>query len=70
MFHIVENIQAGEAESSRRLLPLQFPTREGAIEHIEMLQAQFVHRGKNEEQDHWWAWNDGAIEVYRWWIEE
>jgi hypothetical protein len=70
MFQIVENIWAGEAESSRRVLPLQFPTRAAAIEHIEMLQAQFAHRGRNEEQDHWWARNDEAIELYRWWIEE
>ena len=53
MFRIVENIQSGESESSRHVLPLQFPTRAGAIEHIEMLQAQFIRRGRNEEQDHW-----------------
>ena len=70
MFQIMENILYGESESSRRMLPLQFPTRTAATEHIEMLQAQFAHRGRNEEQDHWWARNDGALEFYRWWIEE
>jgi hypothetical protein len=70
MFQIVENIHSGEAESSRRVLPLQFPTRTAAIEHIEMLQAQFAHRGRNKEQDYWWARNDGGIELYRWWIED
>ena len=70
MFKIVENIRAGEAEASRRELPLAFTTRAAAIEHIEILQAQFVHRGRNDEQDFWWARNDGEIEVYRWWVEE
>jgi hypothetical protein len=70
MFQIIENILSGESESSRHVLPLQFPTRAAAIEHIEMLQAQFVHRGRNEEQDHWWARNDGSLEFYRWWVEE
>jgi hypothetical protein len=68
MFRIVENIQSGESESSRHVLPLQFPTRAAAVEHIEMLQAQFIYRGRNEEQDHWWARN--ALEFYRWWIDE
>jgi hypothetical protein len=70
MFEIVEKIETGEAESSRRLLPFKFPNRATAIEYIEMLQAQFTHRGRNEEQDHWWARNEGAVEMYRWWIEE
>src|SRR5436190_21176324 len=69
MFRIVENIQSGESESSRHVLPLQFPTRAGAVEHIEMLQAQFIRRGRNEEQDHWWARNDGGLKLYRWWVE-
>ena len=69
MFRIVENIQSEESESSRHVLPLQFPTRAAAVEHIEMLQAQFLHRGRNEEQDHWWARNDNALEFYRWWVE-
>jgi hypothetical protein len=41
MFQIVELIQAGEDETSRRILPLQFPTRAAAIEHVELLQLQF-----------------------------
>jgi hypothetical protein len=70
MVQIVENVHAGEAESTRRVLPLDFPNRAAAVEHIEILQAQFAHRGWNGEQDYWWARDDGAIEVYRWWIED
>jgi hypothetical protein len=52
MVQIVENVHPGEAESTRRVLPLDFPSRSAAVEHIEMLQAQFAHTGRNEEQDY------------------
>jgi hypothetical protein len=70
MFKIVEHIQAGEDESSRRLLPLQFPTRAAAIEHIELLQLQFIHRGRDKTPEQWWARNEDSLQLYRWVILE
>jgi hypothetical protein len=70
MFKIVELIQAGEDETSHRILPLQFPTRAAAIEHIEMLQAQFLHRGWDKTAEQWWARNDASLQLYRWVILE
>src|SRR4051794_789035 len=67
MFRIVENIQSGESESSRHVLPLQFPTRAGAVEHIEMLQAHLSVEAGTKNKIIGGARNDGALELYRWW---
>ena len=66
MFQIVELIQAGEGETSRRILPLQFPTRAAAIEHVELLQLQFIHRGWDKTPEQWWARNEDSLRLYRW----
>ena len=69
MFKILEIVHDGLVELSNRYLPLQFPHRNEAVAHIEVLQAQFLNRGYNDEHVFWWARNDDAAEFYRWTIE-
>ena len=69
MFKIREIVVDGSVEVTNRYLSLEFKDRGQAISYIEELQARYFHNGRDEEQDYWWARNDGAIPVYRWTIE-
>ena len=66
MFKIVELIQAGEDETRRRILPLQFPSRAAAIEHVELLQAQFIYQGWDKAPEQWWARSNDSLQLYGW----
>ena len=69
MFRILEIVREKNEDLLDRYLPLQFPTQVQARAHVEMLQAQFLIKGYDEEGPYWWARNDDAGELYRWVIE-
>ena len=70
MFRILETVHGIDGQRTDRYLPLQFPERAEAIEHIELLQAQFLLRGYDHKQHLWWAKTDNASEVYQWVVED
>ena len=70
MFRILETVHGNDGQRTDRYLPLQFPERAEAIEHIELLQAQFLLRGYDHKQHLWWAKNDNTSEVYHWVVED
>ena len=66
MFKILEIVQGKNGELIDRYLPLQFSTQAAARAHIEMLQAQFLINGYDEDGDYWWARESESGELYRW----
>ena len=66
MFRNLEIVQEKNEDLIDRYLPLQFPTQAEARAHVEMLQAQFLIKGYDEDGDYWWARNSDSEELYRW----
>jgi len=37
---------------------------------VQLLQAQFLHRGQDQERTIWWGRDYGSFQVYQWMVED